>query len=265
MKKNKLDISYQVKSNLSDYKEIDESGRTIKAIANTYNFYDSDSDVLRPGVAKLSIEQRGAKSDAADKILYAKFHDLTQLNGKSLIEKEAMINGNSVLYVEAKLLETPAGEETLQQYKEGIINQHSIGFRYNQINYIDNESEKWDDFLKDLINPEEAEKNGFGYDVTEIKLYEWSAVAFGANKLTPFLGVKSENKAIQLQGLYQKMDALIKTANRQDSHNKKIYELQYMQLKQLIAESISDVSFDKSVCKKPDEIKKSLNRRYLII
>ena len=52
----KLQIPYQVKSNLATYKELDESGRTIKAVANTYNFYDYDGDVLRMGAAKKSIE-----------------------------------------------------------------------------------------------------------------------------------------------------------------------------------------------------------------
>lgn len=265
MKKDKLKISYQVKSNLSDYKEVDTNSRIIKAIANTYNYYDFDNDVLRKGSAKISIDQRGANSNALDKILYAKFHDLTQLNGKSLIEKETKVNGNDVLYVETKLLETPAGEETLLQYKNEIINQHSIGFRYKDITYLDNESAEWANFIKDLINPEEAEKNGFGYDVKEIELYEWSAVSFGANKLTPFLGVKSENKNIQLQGLYQKMDALIKVANKQDKHNKKIFELQYMQLKQLIAETINNVSFDKSICKNKSDKTKKTNRKLILI
>jgi len=264
MKKDKLNIEYQVKTNLSNYKEVDNNDRTIKAIANTYNFFDFDMDVLRPNCAKRSIEQRGALSNAVDKILYAKFHDLTLLNGKSLIEKETVINGHNVLYVEAKILETPAGEETLLQYKNNIINQHSIGFQYRDIEYIDNESEGWNAFLKDLINPEDAEKVGYGYDVKEIALHEWSAVSFGANKLTPFLGVKSENKKIQLQSLYTKMDALLKVANKQDKHNKKIFELQYLQLKQLITEMINNVSFDKSICNnKSDKIKKT--RRLMLI
>jgi len=268
MKKDKLNISYQVKSNLTEYKEVDTSQRIIKAVLNTYNFYDSDTDVLRPGCAKLSLDQRGAKSQAVDKILYAKYHDLTKLPGKSLKEQETELNGNAVLYGEVKLIETPLGEETLIQYKEGIINQHSIGFQYRAIEYIDNDSEKWNNFLKDLINPEDAEKMGFGYDVTEIELFEWSAVAFGANKLTPFLGVKSENKNIVLQDLYMKMDALIKVANKQDKHNKKIFEIQYNQLKQLIAENVN-VSFDKSVCKIPDKKEntetKNSNRNLLLI
>ena len=45
MNYNKLDIPYQVKSNLATYKELDETGRTIKAIANTYNYFDYDGDV----------------------------------------------------------------------------------------------------------------------------------------------------------------------------------------------------------------------------
>ena len=104
--KNKLDTNFAVKSNMAELKEIDESSRTIKAIANTYNFFDHDLDILRPGAAAKSITERGAKSQAPDKILHALFHDLTRLPGKSILEAETELNGNKVLYTESKLAET---------------------------------------------------------------------------------------------------------------------------------------------------------------
>lgn len=249
MKIDKKNINYQVKTNLSNYKEIDESSRIIKAILNTYDYFDFDADVLRVGSAKNSINQRGANSQATDKILYAKFHDLQQLPGKSLTEQETVINGKNVLYGEAKLIETPLGEETLIQYKEGIINQHSIGFKYLQLEYLDNKSEGWSKFLNTIINPEDAEKVGYAYEVTEINLHEWSAVSFGANKLTEFLGTKGANKNIQYQNLITKFDSLIKKANRRDKLNKKTFELQILQLKQMMYELITKEQEEKLICK----------------
>jgi hypothetical protein len=234
--KNKLNQHFAVKTNLSTYKEIDEERRIIKAVANTYNYYDHDYDALRMGCSKKSIDDRGAQSNAPDKILHALFHDLTRLPGKSILEAERTINGNQVLYTESKLTDTSEGEDTLVKYVDGIYNQHSIGFRYVQLEYVEREGDGWDKFINTLINPEDAEKVGFGYDVTEINLHEWSTVAFGANKLTPFLGTKTKNNKIHLENIYTKMDALIKKANRQDVKNKKIFDLQLSQLKQMIAE-----------------------------
>lgn len=236
-KKDKLNISYQVKSNLASYKEVDNSSRIIKAVANTFNFFDSDYDVLRLGCCKKSIQERGSASSAPDKILHALFHDLTRLPGKSMNEAEIILDGKPVLYVESKLSETIDGEETLIKYNDGIYNQHSIGFRYVQIEYIEKESTEWDKFTHDLINPEDAEDVGYGWDIKEINLHEWSTVPLGANKLTEYLGVKTANKAIRLQNIYSKMDALVSKARRNEIKNKKIFELQYQQLKQMIAES----------------------------
>lgn len=250
----KLSQHYAVKTNLSTYKEIDESTRIVKAVANTYNFFDHDFDVLRMGSAKKSITDRGASSNANDKILHALFHDLRRLPGKSILEDERVVNGHKVLYVESRLAETIDGEETLVKYQDGIYNQHSIGFRYVELNFVEKGDVEWEKFINDLINPEDADKIGFGWDVTQINLHEWSTVAFGANKLTPFLGTKTKNKNIHLQNIYTKMDALIQKANRQDVKNKKIFDLQLNQLKQMIAELSNNEPSIKDTFKKPSII-----------
>lgn len=240
MYKNKLQIQYQVKSNQATYKEVDVNARTIKAIVNTYNFFDYDYDVLLPGAAKKSIQERGAKSNAPDKILHALFHDLTKLPGKSIAEAETVIDGKYSLYAESKLLETQDGEDTLIKYKEGVYNQHSIGFRYLNVEAIEKQDSGWSKLMSSIVNPADAEKVGIAYLVKEIQWWEWSTVAYGANKLTPYLGTKSENKEIQLQNIYAKLKALITKAKRLDIKDKHTFQLQYRQLKQLINEIVSN-------------------------
>jgi len=235
-KQEKLNTPYQVKSNLASYKEIDEGNRTVKAIVNTYNYYDFDYDVLRMGAAKQSIEQRGSNTSANDKILHALFHDLTRLPGKSMNEVETVIDGKQVLYAESKLSETIDGEDTLTKYIDNIYNQHSIGFKYIQIEYIEKEGEGWNKFINSLINPEDADKIGFGWDVKEFNWYEWSTVPFGANKLTPALGVKTTNKTVLIDNIYLKLQSLVDKANRYEVKDKRKFELQYAQLKQMILE-----------------------------
>ena len=236
--KNKKNINFAVKGSYLNNSEFDDSQRTIKAVANTYDFYDSDGDVLRLGCAKKSISERGANSKAANKILHAKDHNLGILPGKSILELETQIDGLNVLYCESKLSETQDGESLLIKYKEGIYNQHSIGFIYTDIEYLERDADvqKWAKFIETIINPELAEKFGYGWDVKEIKLFEWSTVGMGVNSLTQFLGVKSENKDLQLQNLYLKLNALIEKAKRLDVKDKGLFEMQYKQLKQMIYE-----------------------------
>lgn len=235
-KTQKLNTPYQVKSNFATKTDIDESSRVIKAVVNTYNFFDSDQDVLRKGCAAKSILERGSKSSAADKVVHALFHDLTRIVGKSMLEAETTIDGKEVLYTESYLPETTAGEDTLINYKAGIYNQHSIGFRYVNIEYIEKDDDLFSKGLQNLINPEAAEAAGYFFDVKEINWYEYSTVAFGANKLTPYLGTKSANKLDQYHAIITKMNTLVKKANRHEVKNKKLFKLQYKQLEQMIYE-----------------------------
>lgn len=235
-KQKKLDTPYQVKSNLATYKELDEQSRTIKAVANTLNFYDYDKDVLRPGSFNKSIQQRGSQSSSPDKIMHLLFHDLKRPVGKSDSENETTIDSKKVIYVESFLPETTDGENTLLNYKSEIYNQHSVGMNYIQIEYVEKDATGWGKFIEKLINPEEAEKFGYGWDVSEVMWFEWSTVTFGANKLTEYLGTKSMNKMARYDTINKKLNSLFKKALRREVKNKKLFDLQVKQLQQMILE-----------------------------
>lgn len=231
----KYDIPYQVKGDsAAKIQDIDMAGRTITAVANTYYFFDSDSDVLIPGCAKRSIRERGSRSNANDKILHALFHDLTRLAGKSMDEMETEVDGKKVLAASSYLPETVDGEDSLIKYKAGMYNQHSIGLRYKDVEYAEANTKSFDAMLSKLINPEKAVEAGYMFIVKEIEWYEWSTVAFGANKLTPYLGVKSENKKITALSVIEKMNAMIEKSR--GIKDQRIFDLQLKQLEQMILE-----------------------------
>ncbi len=71
------------------------------------------------------------------------------------------------------LIETECGEDAIKLYEAGLINQHSIGFST----------------LKSDVNQKTGVRT-----ITELKLYEGSAVLWGANPETPTLGFKGEFK-----------------------------------------------------------------------
>ena len=213
---------------------------------NTYNYFDSDYDVLLMKSAKKSIVERGPASDAVAKIKHALFHDLTKLPAKLQVldERTIDLNGMKVsgIYFESKMIDTTIGNDTLINYQEGIYDNHSIGFRYMDMEFIDKESEMWDTYLSILLNPEDADNAGFMWVVKEIKLYEGSTVAFGANQLTPFLGVKSQDKKLLQMKIFDRVDKLYKQLKTgiQSDEMMGLFELQLLQLKQLYIE-ISEV------------------------
>lgn len=267
--------SYAVKSAAANIIDVSTSSRVVTGFFNSYNFFDSDQDVLILGAAKKSIEERGPVSNAVAKIKHALNHDLTTLVGKLQVLEEKTVNGITGIYFESKIANTTLGNDTLINYKEGVYDNHSIGFKYNQIERIEREKNavQWNNILSHLINPQDAEKYGFLYLVKEINLYEGSTVAFGANSLTPFLGVKSGNKDSMTLALISKLNQLESTVKNgsQSDDMMKTFELQILQFKQILKEIEVNEVFDKSTleivpneAKLIEPIKQQLNVQEII-
>lgn len=223
----------------TNVKDVDESSRTVTGIYNSYNFLDSDGDVLLPGCAKVSIKQRGPASKAVAKIKHALNHDLTQLPGKLMLLEERMVDGVMGIYFETRMTDTQLGNDTLKNYLAGIYDNHSIGFQYMQMEWIERDAKGWDKIINQLINPEEAEGKNYVFAIKEINLFEGSTVAFGANSLTPFLGMaKSANKEAIKFALFERMNKLESTlkGGSQSDDMMHLFELQVLQIKQLMEE-----------------------------
>lgn len=231
-------IPYAVKSDqVSEQKaEVNDTMRTVDLNANTFYWFDTYGDVLVSGCCTKSINDRGPKSSMPGKIKHLSNHDLTKGIGRNELLEEATVDNITFLHANSWMSETTDGEETLIKYKEGLIDQHSIGFRYLNLEWIESESEAFDDMLKQLINPDDAIDAGWMWIVKEIELYEYSSLdGFGANRLTPFLGVKSDNVNVQYNNLVAKLDAL-HNAMKSGSGEKETMQLQEKQIKQMIYE-----------------------------
>lgn len=258
----KKSAHYSVKSADANILDVSTSSRIVTGFFNSYNFFDSDKDVLIMGAAKKSIEERGVNSTAVAKIKHALNHDLTTLVGKLQVLEETTKNGITGIYFESKIANTTLGNDTLINYKEGIYDNHSIGFKYNQLSLIESEKNPvaWNEVVSKLLNPEEAEKYGYLYLVKEINLFEGSTVAFGANSLTPFLGVKSGNKESITLALDSKLNQLMHTVKNgsQSDDMMHTFELQIKQIKQVLKEIEVAETFDKpTLSQVPSDAKSS--------
>lgn len=235
--------NYVVKSFTKEIADVDLTKRIVTGFYNTANYFDHDNDVVLKGSANKSISERGPDSTSICKIKHLLFHDWTQLPGKILTLKEQNknIQGQNLtgLYFETQMSDTTLGNDTLINYQEKIYDNHSIGFQYLDGEFVDSEADNWKQILDTLVNPKDAEDAGYMYLWKEIKLYEGSTVAFGANALTPYLGVKNiKNKNLMRLKVNDRIDTLsrqIKSGGQSDE-TLQTFEMQMLQLKQIISE-----------------------------
>ncbi len=197
-KENKLKNPYVIKSVSNTTKDIDISKRIVTGAFNTYRFIDSDGDMLLPGCAKKSINERGVNSTKGNKIKHLKDHDWNQNIARLnvLDERTVEINGKErdVIYHESFYPKSQDSTDLLIKIQEGLYDSRSIGFQYVQMDYYDEKDPDFDKYLAMAINPELGEANGHLWVIKEIRLWEGSDVTFGANELTPLLGIKGVNQ-----------------------------------------------------------------------
>jgi hypothetical protein len=141
-------------------------------------------------------------------------------------------------YYETKMTNTTLGTDTLINYQEGVYDNHSFGFKYMDIEYIDKESENWKRYIDQIINAKEADDAGFMFLVKEYKMYEGSTVGLGANSLTPYLGVKSGNRdsiLLKVNERYSLLQKQLKSGFQSDE-TLQGFEMELLQLQQLTKE-----------------------------
>ena len=190
------------------YKNSDtELERTI--IGNTYLWMDSHDDVHAKGVFTKTIkESKGIfhLHDHEFKIT-SKVGEPINVYEKSISWRELGLNkaGNTeALFMDTKVIKD-YNNQIFNEYKNGRINQHSVGMQYVKIDLAVNDDEfedeykLWNEHIDTIGNKEKAIEKGYFWLVREAKLIEISAVLMGSNELTPTLGNKSEADNITSQ------------------------------------------------------------------
>lgn len=177
----------------------------VDVIANLSCYYDSHGDVMLPDSWKKSISEKGKRipflSDHGWSIknkiaktldVYALDVDLKKLGIKSDIKTaQALVFKGEF---------NPMYDECMyNKYKSGMVDQHSIGLQYVQIELGINDPEDkphykvWEKYFPIIINKSDATARGYFWAVKEAKIYENSAVLFGANEITPVLSTETAN------------------------------------------------------------------------
>ena len=178
-------MNFQVKSNF-ELKDADEKTGIVTGYASIFSNIDSDQDMIMPGAFTKTIAERGPGT-AKPRIKHLWQHDSWQPIGVPVL----MIEDEKGLYFETKFGSDQFSQDKLKQHIDGIITELSIG--YNTVKKEDAKDERGEDFRK----------------LTELKLWEYSSVTWGANSLTEVVSAKGEAKDI-LAELNKRMESLNK-------------------------------------------------------
>jgi len=199
---------YEIKSGF-EIKDMDSNRREVAVYLAKFGNVDSDNDVIQKGAFKKSIQERGPESSSNRKIAFLRHHDWEkQIGVFSKLEEDD--NG---LYAVGRLGTSTMGEDAWRDYQDGIIKEHSVGFQ--------RVSDKTK-FVKDTSNP----AGGFTL-LQEVKLWEGSAVTFGANELTNVVSImKSENKKTFIDKISDDLQTVIKALANGKGSDERLYELE---------------------------------------
>lgn len=158
---------YDVKNVTDSVKDVDAASRRVKVVISRMGNKDHDNDIIELGAFDKTIKERGPKGSNMIWHLTDHYASLKNAVGKF---SELYTEGNDLIGV-TDIPSTSWGNDVLELYKSGTINQHSIGFRT---------------IKKEPVNAGEV---GEYTSIKEILLYEGSAVLWGANPMTPTLSV----------------------------------------------------------------------------
>jgi len=184
--------------------DVEEGTIRVKVVCNTALFCDTYGDVLAPDCWKKSIAERGPKGKNLIPHLKNHDHEIDKQIGKVVDLFSEMIDlsilgypasGKAQALIMISDVKKEWDEKLYTLYNDLAVRQHSIGLQYVQLKLALNDEDYkeefavWNAHYDSIINKEEVDRRNYFWWVSEIKLYENSAVLFGANELTPTLEV----------------------------------------------------------------------------
>lgn len=163
--------------------DADEKAGIVKGYASVFNNVDSDNDIIKSGAYKKTIAENGKR------VKYLYQHDMDKPIGK-MVHLEEDEKG---LVFEAEIAKTQLGMDVIELIKAGVITENSVGILPIQ---------------KEMINGKR--------EITEVKLYEVSAVTLAANDQAMILDVKGNVDPNKVIKRYDNIARLIRKGNISD-------------------------------------------------
>lgn len=204
-----------LKSFEQSVKDVDTVQGIVSGYFSKFGNKDSDGDIIQKGAYTKTIQENFKR------IKHLLDHDRTKAVGVIQELKE----DDYGLYYVSKAGRHTLGQDFLKMAEDGIITEHSVT--------IVPIKQKQSDELKANI-------------ITEVKMMEGSSLQFwGANEMTPIVGVKSESDLFDLINVLEKA---LRNGTYSDETFKQI-EKRYNGLKDIFtsAENFTDAEIEKNV------------------
>lgn len=194
-------ISTSVEGVITD---IDRDSGTIKGYFSVFGNKDSDEDVIMPGAFTKTLQENGSR------IRHVWQHNISQP-----LARPKLFQDSKGLAFESVISKTNLGKDVILLYEDGVIDEHSIGYRIVKAQRVSDYNE-----------------------LRELRLWEGSSVTLGANELA--LGGPS--KSLTEEQLIKRMDQTYKALRNGRYESEEIFELldvYHQQLKQLFHDLVS--------------------------
>ena len=161
--------------------DVDSQKRTVVVYASKFGNVDLDGDMIMPNSYTKTIQEQGKAGTNIICHLTDHVGKLAYMVGKPDLEQDSFgLKGIT------RIVSTNWGNDVLKMYDEGLINQHSVGYK----------------IIKEGVK--QGDNKGSYNEITELKLYEISAVLWGANPDTPTVEVKSLSELLHQYALIEK-------------------------------------------------------------
>ena len=182
--------------------DADEYAGIIKGYGSFFGNKDSDNDIIMKGSYTKTIKENG------ERVKYLYQHDMNQPIGKM---RELYEDEKGLVFV-AEIAKTQLGKDVVELMKGGILTENSVG-----------------------IMPIQKENKGEYREISEVKLYEVSAVTLAANDQAKILDVKGNVDVEKLSKRYDNLCKIIRKGNISDELGYAI-EGEILKLKSLFIE-----------------------------
>jgi HK97 family phage prohead protease len=189
-------------SPIGELLDADEYAGVVKGYGSYFGNKDSDNDVIMKGAYKKTIKENG------ERVKYLYQHNMMQPIGKM---KELYEDDKGLVFV-AEIAKTQLGKDVVELMKSGILTENSVG-----------------------IMPIQKENKREYREITEVKLYEISAVTLAANEEAKILDVKGN---VDYEKLTKRYDNICKIIRKGDISDDLGYalEAEVLKLKSLFIE-----------------------------
>ena len=174
---------------IGELKDLDEKSGIVKGYGSVFNNIDADGDIISKGAYKKTIAENGKR------VKYLYQHKMDMPLGKMI---NLYVDDKGLLF-EAQIPKTQLGNDVMELMKAGVITENSVG-----------------------IMPLQKEGCPDGMDncyrkLTEVKLYEISAVTLAANDEAMILDVKGNFDKEKVLNRYDNLVKLIRKGDISDN------------------------------------------------